>query len=110
MQRRTPLSAWHSQGPVWEFDSDCVHCVVFSLAGIREEWLKIAVELMSEGVLCLWLGCLCCPRYVRCVSSLYVINQTVADHDTRGAGPSSRDEECFVESWGKEGIIIFCET
>lgn len=53
-----------------------------------------AVELMSEGVLCLLPGCFCSQRYLRCVPFLCVINQTVADHDMQGwGGWAPQDEE-----------------
>lgn len=66
-----------------------------------------AVELMSEGVLCLLPGCFCSQWYVRCVPFLYVINQTVADHDMQGWGPPQHEMRRLRR---KKGIIIFCET
>lgn len=78
----TPVSQ-RSAVPNLEVDSD--------FSWLKEEWLKIAMELTSEGMFVSSLA-VYVPYSARCVPSPCMINQTVADHDTPGCGLQKQDE------------------
>lgn len=64
---------------------------------VRESVLSLAGLFMFPMV------CKVCPLSLRDKSDCGRPRHT-------GVWPPAQDEEYFVESWGEDGIIIFCET